>query len=157
MYLCMCVRACVEFVNYNMLRHPCHISKPIHDDDNCRSVKQTRQIGGIAATGILILLKLDSNRRFFCQCDLDIWRMTSKHNSTPLLYYVKLCASFQSHQKIQTRLTVRKRPIWVKIGDFLCRVTLKFDRLPWKTIGHLSHATPTFVHDFITMCEFKQE
>ena len=88
MYLCMCVRACVEFVNYNMLRQPCHISKPMHDDDNCRSVKQTRQIGEKAATGILILLKLDSNRRFFCQCDLDIWRLTSKHNSAPLLYYV---------------------------------------------------------------------
>ena len=33
------------------------------------------------------------------------------------------------------RPIVRKRPIWVKIGDVLSRVTLKFDGWPWKTIG----------------------
>ena len=38
------------------------------------------------------------------------------------------------------RPIVRKRPIWVKIGDVLSRVTLKFDGWPWKTIGHLSFA-----------------
>ena len=27
----------------------------------------------IAATGLVILLKLDSNRRFFSPCDLEIW------------------------------------------------------------------------------------
>ena len=27
----------------------------------------------IAATGLVILLKLDSNRRFFSLCDLKIW------------------------------------------------------------------------------------
>ena len=30
-----------------------------------------------------------------------------------------------------------KRPIWVKIGDVLSRVTLKFDGWPWKTISSL--------------------
>ena len=39
----------------------------------------------------------------------------------------KLCASFHSHQRIQTGVTVWKRSIWVKIGDFLSQVTLKFD------------------------------
>ena len=32
----------------------------------------------IAATGLVILLKLDLNRRFFSPCDLEIWWMTPK-------------------------------------------------------------------------------
>ena len=40
---------------------------------------------------------------------------------------------------------VRKRPIWVKIGDVLSRVTLKFDGWPWKAIGHLSFAVSSSV------------
>ena len=75
---------------------------------------------------------------FFVPCDLEIWRMTLKNNRAPLLCYFKLCASFHSHWWIQTGVTVRKRPIWVKFDDFLSRVTLKFDGWPWKTIGHLS-------------------
>ena len=61
-----------------------------------------------------------------------------KNNRAPLLYYIELCASFQSHGWIQRWVTVRKRPIWVKIDDFVSRVTLKFETWPWKTIGHLS-------------------
>ena len=99
----------------------------------------------IAATGLVILLNLDSNRRFFRPCDLEIWWMTSKNNRTPLLYYIKLCASFQIHRWIQTGVTVRKRAIQVEIGDVLSRVTLKFDRWPWKTIGHLLDATLGFL------------
>ena len=34
------------------------------------------------------------------------------------------------------RPIVRKPPSWVKIGDVLYCVTLKFDGWPWKTIGH---------------------
>ena len=52
---------------------------------------------------------------------------------------------------------VRKRPIWVKIGDVLYRVTLKFDGWPWKTIGHLSFAVSSFVQHFIAIGEFKLE
>ena len=51
----------------------------------------------------------------------------------------------------------RKRSIWVKIGDFLFRVTLKFDRWPWKTIGHPFYAASSFVHHFKTITEFKLE
>ena len=57
--------------------------------------------------------------------------MTLKNNRAPLLCYFTLCASFHSHQLIQTGVSVWKRPIWVKI-DFFSRVTLKFDRWPWK-------------------------
>ena len=39
----------------------------------------------IAATGLVILLKMDSNRRFFSPCDLEIWWMTSNNYRAPLL------------------------------------------------------------------------
>ena len=88
-------------------------------------------------------VKFGSKSAIFCPCDLEIWRMTLKNNRAPLLCYSKLCASFHSHLSIQNGVTVRKCPIWVKIGDFLSRVTLIFDRWPWKTIGHLFYATST--------------
>ena len=136
-------------------------------------------------------------RRFLEPCDLEIWRMTFKNNRAPLLCYFKLCAAFHSHWWIQTGVTVRKRPIlvkfgdfsavwpwnltddleqgksegfescdrpivrkrpiWVKIGYVLSRVTLKFDGWPWKTIGHLSFAVSSFVQHFIAIGEFKLE
>ena len=63
-------------------------------------------------------LKLDSNRQFFRLCDREIWWMTLQKYRTPLLCNFKLCASFRSHWWIQTWVTVRKRPIWVKLDDF---------------------------------------
>ena len=51
----------------------------------------------IAATGLVILLKLDFNHSFFILHDLEIRWMTSKNNRAPLLVYIKLCALFQSH------------------------------------------------------------
>ena len=71
-----------------------------------------------------------------------------KNNRAPLLYYIKLCASFQTHQWIQTEVTLRKRSIRVEIGNFLSLVTLKFDGWPWKMIGHLFYTTSSFVHHF---------
>ena len=56
--------------------------------------------------------------RFLAPCDLEIWRMTLKKNRAPLLCYFKPCAGFRSHWWIQTGVTVRKRPIWVKVDDF---------------------------------------
>ena len=111
----------------------------------------------IATTGEVILLKLDSNRRFFSQHDLEIWWMTSKNNRAPLLYYIKICASFQNHWWIQTGITVRKRSIRVKISDFWSRVTLKFDIWPWKTLWHLLYTVSSLVHHFKSMGEFKLE
>ena len=118
---------------------------------------KTRQIWGIliAATRLVILLKLDSNRRFFIPCDLEIWWMTLKNNRAPLRYYIKVCASFQIHRWIQTGVTAGKRSIQVKIRDFLSRVTLKFDGWPWKTIGHIFYATLSCVHNFKAIGKFK--
>ena len=109
----------------------------------------------IAATGQVFLLKLDSNRRFFSLCDLEIWWMTPKNNRASLLCYFKLFASFRSHWWIQT--TVRKRLILVQIDDLFSRVTLQFGGWPWKTIGHLFYATSSFVHHSVVIGEFKLE
>ena len=94
---------------------------------------------------------------FFVLCDLEIWWMTLEKNRAPLLYYIKLCASFQIHRWIQIGVTVRKRSIWVKIGNFWSRVTLKFDEWLWKTIGHLFYVASSFVHHFTAISEFKLE
>ena len=90
-------------------------------------------------------------------CDLEIWWMILENNRAPLLHYVKLCASFQIHLWIQTGVTVRKLSIWVKIGNFLSRVTLKLDRWLGKTIGHLFYAASSFEHHFKVIMKFKLE
>ena len=90
---------------------------------------------------------------FLYPCDLEIWHMTLKNNRAPVLCYLKLCASFRSHWWIQTRVTIRKRQIWVKFDDFYSYVTLKFDVWPCKKIGHLFYATSSFVHHFVAIGE----
>ena len=87
--------------------------------------------------------------------DLEIWQMTLKNNRAHLLYFTKLCESFHSQWSIKAGVTVRKRLIWVEIGDFLSLVTLKFDGWPWKTIDHLLYATSSFSHHFIAIGQFK--
>ena len=75
---------------------------------------------------------LGQMRRFFEPCDLEIWRMTLKNNRAPLLCYFKLCAAFRSHWWIQTGITVRKRPIWVKFDVFLELCDLEIWRMTFK-------------------------
>ena len=90
--------------SFMLLQALCIISKPLVNS-NWSYSPETPNLG--------------HNRRIFLPCDLEIWRMTLKNNRAPLLCYFKLCASFRSHWWIQTGVTVRKRPIWVKIDDFL--------------------------------------
>ena len=100
---------------------------------------------------------LGQNRWCFVPCDLEIWWMTLENNRASLLCCFKHCATFHIHQWIQTGVTVRKCPIWVKFGDFFSRVTLKFDRWHWKTIGHLFYATSSSMHHFIAIGKLKLE
>ena len=83
--------------------------------------------------------------------------MTSIKIRAPLLYYIKLCASFETHWWIQTAVTAQKRSTWVKIGDFLSCVTLKFDGWLWQSLEHLFYATSSFVNHFKAISEFKLE
>ena len=63
---------------------------------------------------------LNSGRNWWyvIPCDLEIWWMALENNRAPVLCYYKLCAAFRSHWWIQTGVTVRKRPIWVKFDNF---------------------------------------
>ena len=125
-----------------LLQALCIISKPLVNS-NLSYSPETPNLGQI--------------RRFLEPCVLAIWRMTLKNNKAPLLCYFKLYASFHSHLWIQAGVTVRKRPIWVKIIDFFSCVTLQFDVWPWKTIGQLFYATSSFVHHFLAIGDFKLE
>ena len=126
-------------------------------------------------------------RRFLEPCDLDIWRMTLKNNTAPLLCCFQLCAWFHCHMWIQTGVRVRKR-----LSRVLTSVTLTFELWPWpfawtslltmviipenfmmirwwkhticraawsqlKTIGHLYYATSSSMHHFVAIGDFKLE
>ena len=180
----------------------------------------------IAATGLVILLKLDSNRRLFSPCDLAIWWMTLKiigqlSNITPSFvhhhddvikwkYFPRYwpfvrgihrspvnsphkgqwrgtlmfsltyawirgwvnhreAGDLRRHQAHYDLIVMISHPsvnsnkiycpqssIRVKIGQFLYRVTFKFDGWPWKTIGHLFYTTLSFVHHLKAICGFKR-
>ena len=92
-------------------------------------------------------------------CPVWPWNLMDdlENNRASLLCCFKLCATFHSHRWIQTGVTVRKRPIWVKFDDFFSRATLKLDGWPCKTIGHLFYASSSFVHHFVAIGEFKLE
>ena len=80
------------------------------------------------------------NWRFLVPRELESWWMILKNKRAPLLYYIKLCETFQIHGWNQTGVAIGKCLIWVKIGNLWSHVTLKCYRWPWKTIGHLSYA-----------------
>ena len=80
-------------------------------------------------------------------CPVRPWNLTDdlEKNRASFLSYFKLCASFRSHWRIQTEVTVRKRPIWVKIDDF-------FPLWIWNLT-----ATSSYVHHFVALCKFKMD
>ena len=94
---------------------------------------------------------------FFAPCELDTWRMTLKNKKAYFPCYFKPCASFRSHRSIQTGVTVRKRQTVFKIDYFLSSVTLKLNGWPQITIRHLFDVTPSFVHNYIAIGQFKLE
>ena len=79
----------------------------------------------------------------------DGWRWkTIRH----LFYGTSSCV-----HRFTARVTVRKRPIRVKFGDFLSHVTLEVDGWPWKTIEHLCYAISSFVYHLVAIGKFKLE
>ena len=110
----------------------------------------------IAATALVIFLKLDSNHRFFSPCDLEIWPMTFRNNRAPLLCYFKLCAPFVPIGEFKLELQSGK----AQSGS---NSTLFRAMWPWnltydlKKIGHLFYATSSYVHHFVAIGEFKLE
>ena len=67
--------AAIKSLRFALFKVICEISRP-----------HKANLGDlIAATGLVIFLKFDSNHTFFCLCDLEIWWMTLKNNKAPLL------------------------------------------------------------------------
>ena len=99
-------------------------------------------------------LNSGENRHFWSRVTLKFYGWPWK---TIGYTHSMLCASFHCRCWIQTGVTVRKRPIRVKMADFLSDVTLKFNGWPWKRIGHLFYAAASFMHHFIVISEFKLE
>ena len=93
---------------------------------------------------------------FFVPCDLEIAWMTLKNKRAPLLCYVKLCTSFQSHL---VKSNWSYNPETLNSGQnrwfFLSSGTFKIDEWPWNTIGHLFYVASSFVYHFIAIGEFK--
>ena len=124
-----------------------------------------------AATGLTILLKLDSDRRFLSQCDLQIWWTTSTKNralsivSKPLVnsnlsYSLETLISGQNGAFLVPRdleiwrmtFEINRAPL---LSNIKLRATLKFNRWPCKTIGHVFYSTSSFVHRSKAIGEFK--
>ena len=64
---------------------------------------------------------------------------------------------FKSISEFKLELQSGNTQFGSKLTFFLSHVTLKFDGWPWKTIGHLFHATSNFVHHFVAIGKFKLE
>ena len=129
-------------------RYRTYIVSNMENKANLRDLK--------AATGLLILLKLDLNRWFFSLSDLEIWWMTSKYNRAPLLYYIKLCASFQIIGELK-KLQSGNAQFRSKSAIFCPVLTFKFDGWTSGIIGHLFYATSSCVYHLIAIGEFKLE
>ena len=119
----------------------------------CKNKANLRYL--IAATGLVILLKLDSNRQFSA-------RVTLKFDGWPrkiIGHLFCITSSFVPHLKplgeFKLELLSGKAQFGSKSGDLSSRVTLKFEGWPWKTIGHLFYVASSFVHHFIAISKFK--
>ena len=134
-----------EFQNYQL----CNSSKLSIDK------KQGKSEGFDSCDGPSDPTQIGSKSSIFSPCDHDILWTTSENIRAPLLYFVKRCATLQSHRWIQIEVTLWKHSIRVKIGDFLSHVTFKFDGWLWKTIRHPFSTTPSFVHHFKAIGELK--
>ena len=86
----------------------------------------------IAATGLVILLKLDSNHRFFSPCDF-------------VHHYVAI-GEFKLELQSGNAQSGSNSTLFS---------ALKFDWWPWKTIGHLSKATSSYMYHFIIIVNSK--
>ena len=64
---------------------------------------------------------------------------------------------FKSINEFKLELQSGNAQFGSKSTIFFSHVTLQFDVWPWKTIGDLFYATPSFVHHFIAIGEFKLE
>ena len=137
----------------NVLFPRCHITITTQNKANMRDL--------IAATGLVFWHKI----RFKSLTFGPMWpgnlmedlKKKKKKIRSPPLYYVKLCASFQSHRWIQTGATVRNCSILIKIGDFFVPCDLKIWQITLKNNRLIFTTTSSFVPIFIAIYQFKME
>ena len=140
-----------KYIGFNMaLIEPMHLNKA-----NLRDL--------IAATGLVISNWIQIiNFSVLVTVKFDGW---PRKNNRTLLYYVKLCASFQIHWWIQTGFTVQKQTchfsMWTRRSPFftplLCVVSVfsiisVFYSFPWKNIN--LHKTSLKSNFKRVWCEF---
>ena len=88
------------------------------------------------------------------------WGYHNKFESMKSIGYLFYTTSsfvhhFKSIGEVKLELQSGNAQFGSKSVIFLSRVTLKFDKLPWKTIGRLFYTTLSFVHHFKALGEFE--
>ena len=102
-------------------------------------------------------LNWGQNQRFLvcvtCKFDGWLWKIVGHlfYTTSSLVHHFKAIGEFKLD------LQSRKDQFGSKSVILLSYVTLKFDRWPWKAIGHLFYAASSFVHHFIAIYEFEME
>ena len=112
----------------------------------------------IAVTGLVILLKMDSNNQFCGPHNLENWLLTLRKIIEQLLYAM---SSFGHHFKA---ISKSKLELHSENAEFGLKWATFCPVWPWnlmddleKTIGHLLYATSSVVNRFIAIGEFKFE
>ena len=104
------------------------------------------------------------NAQFGSKSAFFLSRVTLKFDGWPWktighLFYATL--SFVHHFKAISEFKLELHSGNAQFGSksviFCPHVTLKLDRWPWKTIGHLFYVASSFVHHFIAIGAFKQK
>ena len=121
----------------------------------CASFHSNRSIQpGIIVRKRPIRVKINE---FFVPGNLEISQMTLKNighlfyaTSSFVHHFIPICEFKLELQSENAKFGSNRR-------FFVPRVTLKFDRWPWKTIGHTFYATSSCVHRCIAISELKQE
>ena len=112
----------------------------------------------IAATVLVFLLKIGFKSLIFGTVRPgNLMEDLEKQQGTSSILWQSLCVI--SKPSVNSKWSYS--PETLNLGQnwhFFCPVygvTLKFDLWPTKTIAHLFYATSSFVHHFITICDFK--
>ena len=86
-----------------------------------------------------------------------VWPLVSRLDINPLAPGRSECDSNKANLRDLIAATGLVISNWIQIVNFSARVTVKFDRWPWKPIGHLYYAISSSMHHFIAIGELKLE
>ena len=110
----------------------------------------------VAATRLVILLKLESNHWFSACMTLKLHGWSRK----TIWYLFYATSSFVHNYKAPGNSNWSHSPemlISCQNLRFLSHVTLQFDVRPWKIMGHIFYVTSSFVHHFVANDQYSLE